>query len=79
MERGFERWGVREGHTHTHTHIEIDRERGRLLEREGGKTHAHIHIEIERDEIQSQGGLVSKEYRDSEYGTCVAIDAKNII
>ena len=44
MERGFERWGVREGHTHMHR----DRERGRLLEREG-KRCTHIHIEIERD------------------------------
>ena len=35
VERGFERWGVREGYTHTHT--------------QKGERHTCIHIEIVRD------------------------------
>ena len=29
--------------------------------------------------IQIQGGPMIKAYRDNEYGTCVAIDARNIM
>ena len=50
VERIFEIWGEREGHTHMHR----DRERGRLLEREGERR-THIHIEIERDENTRAG------------------------
>ena len=37
VERGFERWGVREGHTHTHRDREIR-----------GKMHTHTHRDRER-------------------------------